>query len=281
MDKQCQVCLGVPSRPVPILCNDGSLHEPPSGNFVVVKLDDNSGRHENVRCLKYGDLAYVSYWTELLPEVFNRNNGDEGNDDEEGGVASAAAAAGDRATGSSSSSSSHVNSVPAATLRHFKTVILPSRANPDARLKQMYERPNPLCYPKGSDDEHRAAENLDSRQMLLQRAKDEETTAYESWFNVMSVFVWDPLHQFESHGFDRFPCKYHGFECPEERATAPVSETGQFRMRFVNDIAEPYALASPRLMCHTCVSRKKAIATRLLQRGVPDDEKKARTRIQP
>ena len=50
----------------------------PSGNFVVVKLDDNSGHYdENMCCLKYGDLAYVSYWKELLSEVFNRNNGDE------------------------------------------------------------------------------------------------------------------------------------------------------------------------------------------------------------
>lgn len=92
----------------------------------------------------------------------------------------------------------------------------------------------------------------------------------------MDVFVWDPLHQFvESHGFDRFPCKFHGFECPEDRETAPVSETGQYRLRFVNDIGDPYALASPRLICHSCVSRKKAIATRLSQRGVPGDEKKA------
>ena len=110
---------------------------------------------------------------------------------------------------------------------------------------------------------------------MLQRAIDEETMAYESWFNVMDVFMWDPLHQFESHGFDRFPCKFHGFECPEDRETAPVSETGQYRLRFVNDIGDPYALASPRLICHTCVLRKKAIATRLLQRGVPDEEKEA------
>jgi hypothetical protein len=246
----------------------------PSGHFVVVKLNDSSGKYENVHCLKYGDVAYVSYWKELLPDVFDNNNGDDNDDDEEGGVA-AAAAIGDQATSSSSSSSSHhVNSVPAATHRYFKDYILSNRGTPDSRLKQIYERPNPLCRPKGTHEEQRAAEELNPQE-TLQKAKDDETDAYDSWFNVTKVFVWDPLHQFNSHGLDRLPCKFHGFDWPGDRETAPVSETGQYRLRFVNDLGEPFTLASPRCICHTCVSRKKAIATRLLQRGVPDEEKDA------
>ena len=44
----------------------------------------------------------------------------------------------------------------------------------DKSMKQTYKRPNPLCRSKGTDEERRAAENLDSRQML-QRANDEES----------------------------------------------------------------------------------------------------------